>query len=266
LNRKDISLTIVTLALIAGTAGLLQFLQSGRTLGKPGVKVVPAAVFTDEGKLIGTNAIAMPALGWPWDTKFYPVTKIEHDFLPKDTTYGRQQYLRATDGFSAAISAVLMGTDRTSIHKPQFCLTGQGWTILKTETDTIPVQKPHPYSLNVMKLTTLIEVGPEGNKTRVSGVYVYWFVADGQLTPHHGERMWWMARDLLTKGTLQRWAYVTYFTTCHPGQEDEAYAKLKDFIAQTVPQIQLTAGVQVAESGSTPAATGALAVNPLPVP
>ena len=48
----------------------------------------------------------------------------------------------------------------------------------------------------------------------LSGLYVYWFVADNQLTPYHGERMWWMARDLIRTGVLQRWAYVSYFTAC----------------------------------------------------
>jgi len=39
---------------------------------------------------------------------------------------------------------------------------------------------------------------------------------------------------------LQRWAYVTYFAVCAPGQEDAAYERLKKLIQTSVPEFQLT--------------------------
>jgi len=38
-----------------------------------------------------------------------------------------------------------MGSDRSTIHKPQFCLKGQGWTIddSKSFETTIPMQHPN---------------------------------------------------------------------------------------------------------------------------
>jgi hypothetical protein len=94
-----------------------------------------------------------------------------------------------------------------------------------------------------MKLTSAKQVQDKNGELRkLSGLYVYWFVADNQLTPYHGERMWWMARDLIRTGVLQRWAYVSYFTVCWPGQEDAAFSRLKDLIAASVPEFQLAAG------------------------
>jgi len=69
------------------------------------------------------------------------------------------------------------------------------------------------------------------------GNFVYWFVADGETTPSHGERMWLMAKDLITNGVLQRWAYISFFTPCRPGGEEASYERLKQFISLTAPQI-----------------------------
>jgi len=52
--------------------------------------------------------------------------------------------------------------------------------------------------------------------------------------------MWWMARDLIRTGVLQRWAYVSYLAICEPGQEDATFERMKTFIAASVPEFQLT--------------------------
>jgi len=49
-----------------------------------------------------------------------------------------------------------------------------------------------------------------------------------------------MARELLTTGVLQRWAYVTYFAVCLPGQEQATFERLEKIIASSVPEFQLT--------------------------
>jgi hypothetical protein len=52
--------------------------------------------------------------------------------------------------------------------------------------------------------------------------------------------MWWMARDLIKTGILQRWAYVSYCAFCLPGQEDATFERMKAFIAASAPEFQLT--------------------------
>jgi hypothetical protein len=176
-----------------------------------------------------------------------PVFQIELDWLPKDTTFGRRLY-KAPDGFAAMLSAVLMGSDRGSIHKPQICLVGQGWTIDQSEATSIRVNQPHPYDLPVMKLTaSKVHESENGERVVGRGIYVYWFVSKDQLTAHHGERMWWMARDLIRSGVLQRWAYVTCFAACLPGQEDATFERIKQLVASSVPEFQLTVGRRVGE-------------------
>jgi hypothetical protein len=52
--------------------------------------------------------------------------------------------------------------------------------------------------------------------------------------------MWWMAKNLLQTGELQRWAYVSCFSVCLPGQEDATFERMKKFLAASVPEFQTT--------------------------
>ncbi len=84
--------------------------------------------------------------------------------LPKDTSYAQRLYM-ATNGFWVNANIILMGMDRTSIHKPDFCLPGQGWRIDKKATVSIPIQGSHPYRLQVAKWTiTNLTQNNEGQK------------------------------------------------------------------------------------------------------
>ena len=234
MNKQKWIAFAVTLVLIAGSAGFLRYLKANQKLGTPGVKIVPAP--TANGFQVRLPERVLDYISEPLN-----LSAGEIGALPKDTTFGRRRYL-AKDGMTTnaiLMNVVLMGGDRTSIHKPQFCLPGQGRTIVRTEPASVRMAKPHPYDLPVMKLTT-------SEQTRsgqiLHGVYLYWFVADNELTEHHWERMWWMARDLIRTGVLQRWAYVTVFANCYPGEEDATFERMKRFISASVPEFQLAAG------------------------
>jgi hypothetical protein len=241
---------VVALILVLAGALFLATWQSRHHLGQPGVRVVDEVILgiDDTGGLLGstntfvagTNSIYLPEQVANFDSIRQPVSKVVLDWLPADTTYGQRIYT-GKDGFRIQANAVLMGTDRTSIHKPEFCLPMQGWQVTAKKLTAIPVNKPRPYELPVMRMDSRQSVkGADGKEQVVASVFVYWFVADKQLTARHGERMWWMARDLLRSGVLQRWAYVTYFSICQPGQEDATYARMRQFITEAVPEFQLT--------------------------
>jgi hypothetical protein len=78
-------------------------------------------------------------------------------------------------------------------------------------------------------------------------------VADNdEYTARHWQRMWWMARDLLTKGVLQRWAAVSVLASCAPGQEDATYERMKTFIRAAAPEFQLVPRPRVELERSAP--------------
>jgi hypothetical protein len=255
MNMRSMKALLSVLLLVGGASGFLTCWKSIQKLGLPGVKVVAEPIYDENGTRAATESAYLPERVLDYSSEPVAVTRLELDWLPKDTTYGRRYY-KTPDGFGLLISIVLMGTDRTSIHKPQYCLIGQGWNINSSESGitSLRIERPYPYDLPVMKLmTTAYRDKPDGQKTVVRGIYVYWFVADGELTGDHLQRMWWMVRDLVSTGTLQRWAYVSCFASCLPGQEEPTFELMKQFIAAAVPEFQLAAGPAAKDAALTAA-------------
>jgi hypothetical protein len=254
MNQRAIQIVAGFLVLLGLTAALLLRVRSNYVLGDPGLKLVNVPIYNEKTNIVSEISAYLPEqIGEYVSRRIEPVSEIEQQMLPPDTVYGRRVYT-APDRFQALISVVVMGTDRTSIHKPQYCLTGQGEEIVGSEVITIPISGAKPYDLKVMKLSTRSQRRTtNGQLVPLSGVFMYWFVADGHLTPHHGERMWLMGKELVTTGLLQRWAYVAYYANCPPGQEQELTERLKSFVAQSVPEFQTTSGsVNLAEVDSNP--------------
>ena len=229
-------LFLVALALMAGAAGALARLKSHPQIGKPGLKAMPIP-----GSLM--MKLDLPERVLDCSSTNVPEPDVVLGYLPPDTSYAERHY-QAPDGFDMSGTLILMGTDRTSIHKPQFCLEGQGWRIdgAVSGKATVPVYQPHQYDLPVMKLIATKQGVVNGETITMRGVYVYWFVAEDRLTGEHWQRMWWMAEKLLRTGELQRWAYVSCFAVCEPGREDATFERMKQLLAGAVPQFQLTTG------------------------
>jgi hypothetical protein len=243
MKRQSWSSFIVVLALIGLTAGFLLRQQATQKLGIPGVKVIPEPTYDNEGKLVASNSVYLPENILNYKSEIRPITQDTLSWLPKDTTYGQRLYT-APDGFQSALNVVLMGRDRTSIHRPEWCLAGVGWATDPQEVTTIPISEPHPYQLSIMKLTATKKIVKAEGQQPVVGrvVYVYWFVADHELTARPDQRMRWMARDLLLTGVLQRWAYVACIGYCSPGQEEATFNRMKELISAAVPRFQLATG------------------------
>jgi hypothetical protein len=162
--------------------------------------------------------------------------------LPHDTLFGHRLY-RAKDGFAVDCQVVLAGADRSSIHQPQHCLAGNGLRIVSKERTSIQIARPHSYALPVIKLNLRGEVVTSDKGSQpVGGVFVYWFVTDGQLTADHNQRLWLTAKELMSRSVMQRWAYVICYTVCPLGEEEAVYDRMKAFIAASVPEFQIASG------------------------
>ena len=231
MKRQKILLLVIALALMAGTAGALTWLRANQRLGKPGIKAaaIPGSV---------AMHIDLPESVPGFTSSNIPEPQIVLGYLPADTSYAERVYT-APDGFWVQATAVLMGVDRTSIHNADFCLGGFGFTGRDKQVATIPIAGPQPYELPVARWNVRgIFSQADGTKAEVHGVYVFWFVADDEQTPDHFQFMKWLARDLLTTGVLQRWAYIAYFAYSPPGQEDATFERMKTLIAHSVPEFQ----------------------------
>jgi hypothetical protein len=245
--KKPWIIALAVLGLIGAAAWRLESAGARQRLGIPGVRLVNEPIYAHDGLstnapvLINTNQVFLPPRVLDYGSILAPIAPIVTNTLPADTMFGHRFYTNGSRIIDFQV--VLMGSDRSSIHKPQGCLQGTGWQTISSDPDTVPVDGPVKYDLPVRKLKLVRQVQlPDGKVSNQGGVFVYWFVADQQITSGHLQRMWWMARDLLTKGVLQRWAYIICYSQCEPGQEEATYAELRRFIAASVPEFQLAGG------------------------
>lgn len=237
MNKQKWILLVLVLGLISTAGSGLGWIKKNQKLGKPGLKFTPYPGDAIRGH------VDLPEKVLDYESEGREPDAITTNTLPRDTSYGTRDY-KAKDGFEVSMNAVLMGTDRTSLHKPQFCLEGQGWRIDQSASSEtkIPIEKPYAYQLPVVKLLCTHDVNENGQHGTVSGVYVYWHVTDGMTSASKLglERMWWMSREMLRTGVLQRWAYVSCFSVCPPGREEATFERMKKFIAASVPEFQMT--------------------------
>ncbi len=241
MNRSQKIIGGVLLVLIAVTAALLMHMKAHQQLGLPGVKTRPLA---DSKNL----EILVPATVPGFTSEILTNAETVLQVLPADTSFRVRAY-QASDGFFAQLSVVLMGADRSSIHKPQICMTGQGWAIDNDLTSVVPVHmdRPFAYDLPINKVVaTKVITDPTGRSQTVTGIYLYWFVDATHYTADSWRWMtWWVPRDLLLNGVLERWAYISYFSPCLPGQEAATFDRMKKLIAETVPEFQLVPQVKL---------------------
>jgi len=240
MTKPEIKVAIIALALIGFACLFLS--QRKNSLGQPGLVVESQSLTNEAGATVASRRIALPSNIPGYYDELLPITDKEVEVLPKDTIFGRRLY-DVGRNVKVQVSAILMGSDRTSIHKPYYCVTGQGWRIDKTEVVKVPMARPVPYELEAQLLTTTKAYKrPDGSIGHARGLFMYWYVSENQLTPHHKEQMWWLARDLLTTGVLQRWAYISCFSICAPGEENIRLEQMKRLAGDTIPAFQIPPG------------------------
>lgn len=242
----------MALGMMAVTAEGLTKIQGMHALGPPGVKVGFVRIYNELQKVVATNGVILPTYVPGFKASLRPITTMELDGLPPDTTFGRMYYTNVEDGFQAQITTVLMGTDHTSIHQPQYCLYAQGWNVTNTERVALRMDRPYPYDIPAMKLTaTCLVQSTNGPPQAWNCLYVYWFVSANQITSDEGSRLWSIASTMLKKGEMERWAYISYFVPCRPGQESAKFDELRRFIGASAPEFQTVTGARAEQLAPT---------------
>lgn len=159
---------------------------------------------------------ACPACGSQLDG----ISPVEKTQLPSDTVILKKNYTRAT-GEQILATVVVTGRQRASIHKPQWCLPGQGYNIESTTT----VQLPFPATLLALRKDQ-----PQSSKglsvRKLS--FIYWFYGGGRQASDNSERLFWMAWDNLFNGIVQQWAYIAIATQAK-GRPADDLPMLKTF-------------------------------------
>jgi hypothetical protein len=111
-------------------------------------------------------------------------------------------------GIEYHVSIVLSGQERTSIHRPQRCLTGQGHTIVRSRILGAPLPDGDEVQVKLLETEQSLPA-PEGQTRLRNTFYAYWFVGQGRETPLHNTRMFWLGWDRVVHSVAHRWAYVS---------------------------------------------------------
>ncbi|MFT3868293.1 MAG: EpsI family protein [Nibricoccus sp.] len=201
--------------------------------GRP--KISTAGVRLVEG---GGAPVELPDfIGTDWAGRDAVVSAVEREVLPPDTGYSRKNYVALADRWQQVfVSVVLSGQDRTSIHRPEICLAGQGWSI----ADRVR----HEFRAGDEALpATLLRIEHDamdarGASVKVRSLLAYWFVSGNDLVPTHAGMQWRDALSRLRHLRAERWAYVVVQSVVGEGGEPAALARMQQVVAGVWPSIR----------------------------
>ena len=222
-------------------------------------------------------AMTLPHTFDTWVGTDTPVSPEELKGLAPDTQFVRQLYtntltskgLSRSDFDRVFVSIVLSGEDMVnSIHRPERCLSAQGWTVEHSARVLVPIEDGRA-PVEVTRLTDVKEAHSHDGKTiPLKNLNYYWFIGSKDTTASHWTRTFIDAKDRVLRGENQRWAYVTVsaFVTdnLEPGGLDEAATakRVEDFIGEIVPRFQKPGADTGADA--TPKARSADNADPAP--
>ncbi len=170
------------------------------------------------------------------------VSQAELSILPPDTTFARKTYgIPGSNEVDRILcSIVLSGREKRSIHRPERCLPGQGWSIRESQTVDVPLASGHPLAVTALLLGRPVTLR-NGRASSLEAYYLYWYVGRRVSTPYSFERVMLTNWDLIVHRTNQRWAYVIVSANIMRGLEpnglgpEETLGRLKTFIRDSIP-------------------------------
>jgi exosortase len=221
----------IAITLVAVAEGM--FLAHHASL-KPDVR--PGVILAKDG----ANPTELPTyLGSAWMGRRIEPEAIERAILPPDTGFSRKLYVNLDDPTKhVLLSIVISGRDRTSIHRPELCLVGQGWSIDRTSTHNFiyPGDPSGGFGATVLVVHRNV-AGPLGRRI-VPELVVYWFAGDDRIVATQSGRMFYDAWSRLTRGNAPRWAYVFLQTGAEDGME-QALLRIQTVLNSALPAFQL---------------------------
>lgn len=123
------------------------------------------------------------------------MSEAERETLPKDTVIVRRRYVDS-DGHFYQVSAVIGGRSKSSVHRPELCLPGQGFQM--TEPHTVDIGGTSWRKLTLTK------------GSDVCAGFAYTFVnGTGFRTSSHLVRIFTDVWDRSILGRIDRWVMLT---------------------------------------------------------
>ena len=126
------------------------------------------------------------------------VSEAERHVLPADTGFDKRRY-EDGDGNWYQVSLVIGGKSKSSIHRPELCLPGQGFQMMAPRTVESGGVEWHSVML------------ARGAVPACGFAYTF-FNQDGYRTSSHLKRIFRDVWDRSIRGRIDRWVMVTVFS------------------------------------------------------
>ncbi len=221
----------------------------------------PAKGGTEAGVLAELPRVAGDFVG-----ESEPPGERELELLPADTILIKRAY--RTPGRSVEnrdlvqASLVIAGSDSRSIHRPEVCLDGQGWTVTDARTRDVTLNSGAVLSVRDLSIEREL-LQRDGTKVPLRAHYVYWYVGTDVSTPSNMERQLMTLADNIFRNMNHRWAYPSVmarvtdnFTPEQSGErrrsDAETVAMLLDLIRTVAPKFQKSLMTPSLSLSSTP--------------
>ena len=219
---------VVVIALAVGEMFFLAWLAGLPPRGQVGVRLAAD----------GVNPVELPAfLGTEWIGRRVEVSEVERAILPADTGYARKDYVAVADPARRVfLSVVLSGRDRSSIHRPELCVLGQGWTISAVTGHHFRGPGPGG-TIPATVLHVRREAATARGRAAVPELIAYWFVGGDVVEPTYWRRLARDAWNRVAHARADRWAYVLLQTGAADG-EAAALARMQAVLDPTLPVFQ----------------------------
>jgi exosortase len=220
--------TLVTASAALATALFLAHVAALPARGRAGIALSPD----------GLAPVELPAfLGSDWIGRRTDVSEVERELLPPDTGFSRRTYVLIADPSEQVfLSIVLSGHDRTSIHRPELCLVGQGWTIRDSFTHRFGYPGDgRGFPSTVLRVEK--EIATRKGSVMIPQLVAYYFVGDDTVVASHWDRIATDAWNRVAHGRADRWAYVLIQTGASDG-EDAALRRIQTVLDGTLKVFQ----------------------------
>lgn len=149
-------------------------------------------------------------------------------------------------GRKVIASVVLSGHLKRSLHRPEVCLPGQGWTIVETKPVGVPLADGRSFDATYLRIF-IDQLDENGHHVRQRGVNLYWYVGSDDTTcASHYEHVAQTYLHAIFRNLNHRWAMVSVFIPVEdaelPGPEGmfaefNALEDARDFAAKLMPLI-----------------------------
>lgn len=220
---------VVVVAILAVGVGITAMTAKVTQMAEPGIRLMD-----------GKPVLAEQAGEWKGGP-MEGLSEAERKILPPDTLGARRIYAD-TEGHEIFCSVVLEGSDVTSIHRPELCLTGQGWVLGDLRTESIAAPAAPSGALPVSWLSGTRDIPmPDGRIGRSKALFLYWFVGKDRVTASHPQRIMLTTLDRVFRNRNARWAYFLILVPVGGEKamptEDEAMKLVTKFLQDLYPTL-----------------------------